>query len=655
MTSAATIPHRRHRMHERALSEHQPAERPAADFDVAVVGGRCAGASLAIRLARGGWRVALIDRDDFPSDTVSTHVMFPDSLAQLDELGVLDRLRAEHRLAPVQFSWRVLGREVAGSFSPVGGHDHCLSIRRVTLDAALIRTAADAGVSLLLGRRVTGVIGGGTVSDPARGVILDDGSHVTARWVAAADGRNSTVARRLALTTEEERSGDMAFLLAYWAGLPTAHWCRIDMHLDAGVMSVPVEDGLHLISVTGPRELTRGTPEELQRRYTAAVRRFPAVLNPRLLDSATQVGPVTAVPETMMRGYSRAASGPGWFTVGDAGHLKHPSTAQGIGDALAHTKYVAEQLLNGGDLAGYGRWRDERAADHAEWSFRAARFPTPDAESLYAGIAADPDARQDFLDTFTKRRRMADVLTPQRVQRWRAAAAYEDGLRRLDALLAEVPPAQLTSVVPACPAWTIRDLLAHVAGVATDAGRGAYYAGALDAWHDPDRAAGRERWTANHVDARRHDNVESLLSELHRHGNDLVQALRQGTGIVKGMPEWMILAPVGDLAVHLDDLLETLHAPAHVSSLVTRTGFALYRDWLAGRIARLSLPALELTDGQRQWTVGHGDPVATLHGDRHELFRVIAGRRSSADILAMKWVGDPTRHLPIIAPYPISG
>ena len=80
---------------------------------------------------------------------------------------------------------------------------------------------------------------------------------------------------------------------------------------------------------------------------------------------------------------------------------------------------------------------------------RAARFPTPDAESLYAGIAADPGARQDFLDTFTKRRRMAEVLTPRRVQRWRAAAAYEDGLRRLDALLAEVPPAQLSSVVPA--------------------------------------------------------------------------------------------------------------------------------------------------------------------------------------------------------------
>ena len=42
-----------------------------------------------------------------------------------------------------------------------------------------------------------------------------------------------------------------------------------------------------------------------------------------------------------MRGYYRSAAGPGWALVGDAGHFKHPTTAQGIGDALAQAEYVA--------------------------------------------------------------------------------------------------------------------------------------------------------------------------------------------------------------------------------------------------------------------------------------------------------------------------
>jgi glycine/D-amino acid oxidase-like deaminating enzyme len=42
-------------------------------YDVVVVGGRLAGASTALLLARAGVQVVLIDRDRYGSDTVSTH------------------------------------------------------------------------------------------------------------------------------------------------------------------------------------------------------------------------------------------------------------------------------------------------------------------------------------------------------------------------------------------------------------------------------------------------------------------------------------------------------------------------------------------------------------------------------------------------------
>lgn len=635
-------------------SGQQEGKRLADDeYDIVVVGARCAGSSLATHLARGGWRVALVDADRFPSDTVSTHVMFPDSLQQLDRLGVLDRLQADHQLAPVRFSWRVLGREVAGSFTPVDGRDRCLSVRRVSLDAALVAVAVEAGAVLHSPRRVVGVVGSGTPEDPARGVLLDDGHRLLARWVVGADGRRSTVANRLGLPVSAERRGEMSFLLAYWGGMPRSDWCVLDNHERSALMSVPVEDGLHLLSVAGPPDLTRGSAVELTTRYEEALRRFPAVLNPRLLDQARRVTPVVGAPETMMRGYTRPAVGPGWVLVGDAGGVTHPVAAQGIGDALHQAAHVAADLLAGGDLRGFGAWRDARTAGHAEWSFRAARFPGPRDAGLYAGIAADSAARQAFLDMFTQRSRITDVVTPERSARWRAAAAYEDGLHRLRGLLGGLSPGQSSAIVPACPEWTVRDLLAHLAGVAEDAVAGAFFSGALDAWRDDRVAAEREEWTAGQVAARRDDDAAVLLAALQHHGDALVRALRSGDGPAAQAPTWLVASPAADLSVHLEDLAEAVGAPALTDTLAVREGFVSYRWWLSSRLDSRSLPGLRLVAGEQSWTLGTGEPVATVAADRYELFRMITGRRTADQIRSLRWDGDPTPFLDVIAPYPL--
>jgi glycine/D-amino acid oxidase-like deaminating enzyme len=48
---------------------------PGTDYDVLIVGARVAGASLALLLGLRGHRVLMVDRDHFPSDTLSTHFM----------------------------------------------------------------------------------------------------------------------------------------------------------------------------------------------------------------------------------------------------------------------------------------------------------------------------------------------------------------------------------------------------------------------------------------------------------------------------------------------------------------------------------------------------------------------------------------------------
>src|SRR5438874_9743222 len=64
------------------------------DYDVVVVGARCAGAATAMLLARDGFRVALLDRTAEGSDTLSTHAFMRAGVVQLHRWSLLDRVVA---------------------------------------------------------------------------------------------------------------------------------------------------------------------------------------------------------------------------------------------------------------------------------------------------------------------------------------------------------------------------------------------------------------------------------------------------------------------------------------------------------------------------------------------------------------------------------
>ena len=53
-------------------------------YDAIIVGARCAGAPTAMLLARKGYRVLLVDRATFPSDTISTHIIWPHGAEIMD-------------------------------------------------------------------------------------------------------------------------------------------------------------------------------------------------------------------------------------------------------------------------------------------------------------------------------------------------------------------------------------------------------------------------------------------------------------------------------------------------------------------------------------------------------------------------------------------
>lgn len=395
-------------------------------YDAVVVGARCAGSPLATRLAESGWRVLLVDREPPPADTLSTHCLFPNTLARLDELGALERIEAEHRLNLVDYGIRILGEEASGTFTPIGGFDRMAAITRPVLDPALLDVAIEAGAETRFGERVAALLGAGSEDDPVRGVVLEGGEEIEARWVLGADGRASTVAGLLGLEKQRPMAGEMAFMFGYWRGLPASDRFFIDVIETGSLVWTPCEDDVSIVILGLDPELTRGDAERRRRRFVEGVGQFDDWFDAGWLERGEQLAPVRLAPETMLRGFFRRAAGPGWALIGDAGHFKNPSTAQGISDAIEQSLHVAGELTGPGEsLDGYEAWRDERAREHYEWSFDFARFPKPEtSRPIFAGVASEPEAGQNLRDALSRRLRpREDVFTRERLERWFAAAA----------------------------------------------------------------------------------------------------------------------------------------------------------------------------------------------------------------------------------------
>src|SRR5262249_12690119 len=64
------------------------------DYDAIVVGARCAGSPTAMLLARKGYKVLIVDKATFPSDTISTHLIHAPGLAALQRWGLFAPLVA---------------------------------------------------------------------------------------------------------------------------------------------------------------------------------------------------------------------------------------------------------------------------------------------------------------------------------------------------------------------------------------------------------------------------------------------------------------------------------------------------------------------------------------------------------------------------------
>ena len=384
-------------------------------FDVIVVGARCAGAPLATMLARKGVGVCLVDKDRFPSDTLSTHAVQPVGVQVLERLGVLDTML---KLTPPIVRGRMVfdeGAEAAVDDVVAIAGAPVVNLRRVTMDEVLVNAAADAGADVRTGTTVTGVV---TERGRVTGVTTT-ASELRATLVVGADGMRSPVSRMVGAQEYHPTPNGRLFMWGYYEGDPTNGAMWIGKIGDYSYLAMPSDSGLALVAACPSIDRRDEVRADREAVFEAGLRAWPELHAG--VAGARREGSLNTMAN--MHGFFRQSAGPGWVLVGDAGHFKDPTPGQGIADALRQAEKLADAIgraLGTGDadrdriLHDWWRWRDEDAWEMYWFAHEmGAPGPTPPLlREIQHRITGDDELVLATLRVFNHELRPSEAFTP---------------------------------------------------------------------------------------------------------------------------------------------------------------------------------------------------------------------------------------------------
>ena len=398
-------------------------------YDAIVVGARCAGAPTAMLLARKGYRVLLLDRRSFPSDTISTHYIHQPGVARLARWGLLERVAASN-CPPVSSQILDLGPfALEGAPAPVDGIADAYAPRRTVLDSILVEAAVAAGAELrerfsveeLLtdGDRITGIrghaAGGATVTEQARIVI-------------GADGLRSFVARSVAAPVYNLTPALTCTYYTYWGDVPVKG-SELYPRPDRMIIAAPTNDGLTITIAYWPQADFHRVRADIEGNFMAVLDLAPGLAERvRAGKRAERFRGTADLPNLF-----RQPHGPGWALVGDAGYHKDPILALGITDAFRDAELLAGALDAGFSgrqpqaeaLAAYQRQRDEAAAPGfaTTLQFASLQPPPPEMQQLFGALRHNRAQIDRLFGTFIGTVPPQEFFAPENLGQIMAAAA----------------------------------------------------------------------------------------------------------------------------------------------------------------------------------------------------------------------------------------
>jgi geranylgeranyl reductase family protein len=361
-------------------------------FDVLVVGGGPAGSVAALVLARGGARVALVDKARFPRDKACGDLVGPRGVQLLDDLGV--KIPGSRQVGDMIVVGPT-GRRVRLPCRPgITYPGYGFSAPRAVFDQTLQAEAETAGAEVFVGRAAEPIWRDRGLD----GFELSSGARVCADIVFGADGATSRVADVAGLVDPARVLWGFALRayvhdpvalphIALWEseprrGFPGYGWLfpGVDGRANIGL-------GLGTLSDRG----ASGTAAQQFAAFAGHLRRLEVLQTdvpsdprqPGRLGGWLKMGMVGTMP-----GRGRV------LLVGDAAGLVNPLQGEGIAQAMGSGRAAAEAVLAGpGDAAL--RYRQFLRSTYAPYAsitapVHAALLPKPRAIAAVGRLLTAP-------------------------------------------------------------------------------------------------------------------------------------------------------------------------------------------------------------------------------------------------------------------------
>jgi uncharacterized protein (TIGR03083 family) len=213
------------------------------------------------------------------------------------------------------------------------------------------------------------------------------------------------------------------------------------------------------------------------------------------------------------------------------------------------------------------------------------------------------------------------------------ASLYERERVAFLGLFRVLTPEQLATPVPATPAWSVRDVLAHVVGITAD----------LNAQRFGDGSG--DEWTAAQIDARRDKSIEELTAEWDHETAQFETGLRVfGYGLGAHY--------LGDLLQHVSDVRSALGESPVRDDQALAVALDFYLDSFEDTLDAEEIGAVDVRCGHERWRLGSGEIIASVAAPRFELFRALGGRRTLNEIRGLAWTGDSEAIVGYVSRYP---
>lgn len=200
--------------------------------------------------------------------------------------------------------------------------------------------------------------------------------------------------------------------------------------------------------------------------------------------------------------------------------------------------------------------------------------------------------------------------------------------------------------VPACPDWTVKDLVAHMTGVDADA-----------LADDVDESLG-EKWTQQHVQ----DRADADLAAVVQEWSGLAPRVSE---LIGSADEETAASLVVDVSTHEQDLRGAVDQPGARGTEAMALGATAFASMFGDKVRDEGLAPVRMeSDGPDGWSYLAGGPqdgpegweggtnaAVGVRASLFELHRGLSGRRSQEQVRGWEWTDDPGPYLPLFSAF----